>query len=329
MVMARAAHAEGVDAELVLRAAGLEPEVAPTADEHVVVERYLDAWRFVLDRLRGDPAFPLRVAEVSELEDTEVFGFLAMTCQTLGEAFERTAAYRALYHVGARWEMHVDGQASRLVWSPWAAQLEDAAYDAAMDFHVADMAKSVRRLGRLGPRPTAVRLMRAPPRDAGPFLSFFGVMPTFGARSWELVYPAGLENEAVTSASSRLRDYFDLQCRELVSKLAANSSIVAQVRKRLILAMDGGDTSIEAVGKALGMSPRTLQRRIADEGTRYAQVLDDVRCELAKRYLTRATVSASEVAYLVGFTEPPAFFKAFKRWTGVTPRAFQQGDAAL
>jgi transcriptional regulator GlxA family with amidase domain len=50
----------------------------------------------------------------------------------------------------------------------------------------------------------------------------------------------------------------------------------------------------------------------------------EVRSELAKRYLARNTLSASEVAYLLGFTEPPAFFKAFKRWTGMTPREFQQ-----
>ena len=50
-----------------------------------------------------------------------------------------------------------------------------------------------------------------------------------------------------------------------------------------------------------------------------------MRAEFAKRYLSRGTISASEVAYLIGFTEPPAFFKAFKRWTGMTPREFQQG----
>ncbi len=57
-------------------------------------------------------------------------------------------------------------------------------------------------------------------------------------------------------------------------------------------------------------------------------MLADIRAEFAKRYLARGSISASEVAYLLGFTEPPAFFKAFKRWTGMTPREFQQGALA-
>ena len=102
---------------------------------------------------------------------------------------------------------------------------------------------------------------------------------------------------------------------------------VEQVRKQLIAAMDGGDTSIETIAKKLGTSARSLQRRLAEEGTRYNDLLSEIRAEFAKRYLARGSISASEVAYLLGFTEPPAFFKAFKRWTGMTPREFQLGSA--
>ena len=73
----------------------------------------------------------------------------------------------------------------------------------------------------------------------------------------------------------------------------------------------------------MATSSRTLQRRLAEEATSYNAVLAEVRIDFAKRYLSRGTLSASEVAYLVGFTEPPAFFKAFKRWTGMTPKEFQ------
>ena len=72
------------------------------------------------------------------------------------------------------------------------------------------------------------------------------------------------------------------------------------------------------------LSPRSLQRRLSEEQTGYNDLLKEVREEFAKRYLARGTLTASEVAYLIGFTEPPAFFKAFKRWTGLTPREFQE-----
>jgi AraC-like DNA-binding protein len=103
--------------------------------------------------------------------------------------------------------------------------------------------------------------------------------------------------------------------------------VVQRVRAKLIASMDGGDSSIEKVAEQLAMSSRSLQRRLADEGSSYNETLTEVREEFAKRYLERGIMSASEIAFLLGFTEPAAFFKAFKRWTGTTPRAYQQRGA--
>jgi AraC-like DNA-binding protein len=318
----------GSDAALVLRAGGLDPDAPPrTGGEHIDAARYFDVWRRAM-ALVGDPAFPLRAASTFQLEDHEIFGFLAMSCETLGQAYERTATYRALYCVGARWEIQLDADAVRLIWYPWTGDPADPGYRAAMDFAVADMADAIRRLGRSAPRPTEVRLVHPAPARTAEFAAYYGVLPQFASPLYELVYPPGVLELPIHSFSSRLRDYFDAECRRLVSTLGSGTSLVEQVRKRLIGAMDGGETSIETTAKQLGMSPRSLQRRLADEGTGYNDLLAEIRAEFAKRYLARGTLSASEVAYLIGFTEPPAFFKAFKRWTGMTPREFQHGAVA-
>jgi AraC-like DNA-binding protein len=276
----------------------------------------------------GDPSFPLRAAAAFQLEDSEVFGFLAISCATLGQAYERTAAYRGLYNVGARWDLLLTSDASRLVWQPWAGEPDDPAYRAAMDYAVADMANSICRLGRTRPRPKQVKLKHAAPERTGPFDKFYGAEVAFGADCYELVYEAGLSELPIETFNSKLRDYFDEACRQLVGKFDAAAGVTERVRRNLIASMDGGDTAIEKAAKQVGMSTRSLQRRLADEGTTYNEVLSDVREEFAKRYLARGNVSASEVAFLLGFTEPPAFFKAFKRWTGMTPRAFQQRSVA-
>jgi len=193
-----------------------------------------------------------------------------------------------------------------------------------MDYHVANMEQAIRQLGISPPRAVEVRLRHAAPRDAAGYLDLYGIAPRFGCPRYELVYPAGLRDVGVTTFNSRLRDYFDLECRRAIEKLGADAGVAAQVRKALIGAMDGGDSGIEAIGKRLGMSTRSLQRRLSEEQTSYNDLLAEVREQFAKRYLARGTVTASEVAYLIGFTEPPAFFKAFKRWTGLTPREFQE-----
>lgn len=323
-LVARAARMQGLDAAAVLAGSGVAADAPPRPDDHVSAAAYFGVWRRALAVARDD-AFPLRASAAFRLEDHELFGFLAISCATLGEAYQRTARYRALYCVGARWELHADDQATRVIWYPWAGEPAEPGYRAAMDYAVADMDNAIRRLGRAEPRPTAVYLRHAAPpapAAAAAFAAQYGVAPRYDAPLYELRYPAGIPDMPVASCNSRLRDYFDGECRRVADKLGANPSIVEQVRARLTSAMDGGDTSMEGMARKLGMSARSLQRRLADDGTRYNDLLADVRAEFAKRYLSRGTLSASEIAYLLGFTEPPAFFKAFKRWTGMTPGEF-------
>jgi len=92
-IVAAAARGAGVDPALVLRAGGLDPAAPPRAEEHIDAARYFDVWRRVM-ALVGDPAFALRVASTFQLEDHEIFGFLAMSCETLGQAYQRTAMYQ-------------------------------------------------------------------------------------------------------------------------------------------------------------------------------------------------------------------------------------------
>lgn len=325
ILIAAAARAEGFDPTQIVSADTLQ--APPRADEHLAVAEYFEVWRRAL-ALVGDAAFALRTAQVFQLEDHEVFGFLAMSCETLGQAYERTAAYRALYCVGARWELQLDDDAARLIWYPWPGDLRDPGYRAAMDFAVADMADAIRRLGKSAPMPRAVRLRHPAPAQSDKYTAHYHVAPSFGSPLYELEYARELPDLPIATFNSRLRDYFEAECQRQLSEVASGSSTAAQVRKQLIRSMDGGDTSVEATAKRLGVSTRSLQRRLTEEGTRYNDLLAEVRSEFAQRYLARGTLSASEVAYLLGFTEPPAFFKAFKRWTGKTPREFQQAASA-
>lgn len=321
-LVAHVARSLAADPEPLLRGSGVDASTQPQGDRHIPVERYFEVWRRAMALF--DAGFPLRVASFFRHEDNEVFGFLAMSCATLGEAFDRTLAYSRLYTVGARYEMGADGHATRIAWLPWPGEVEDAGYRGAMEYHLANMEQAIRQLSPTAPRPVEVRLRHQAPADAAAHEAFFGVVPRFGSSRYELVYPTGLRDFSITSFNSRLRDYFDLECRRLIEKLGADSGLTAQVRKALIGVMDGGDSHIEAIAKRLGLSTRSLQRRLSEEQTSYNDLLADVRQEFAKRYLARGTLTASQVAYLIGFTEPPAFFKAFKRWTGLTPREFQE-----
>lgn len=320
----RAAEKSGLDPAPLYRVVGFEAGKAPPSDLHLPIERYFELWERILRDLDA-PAFPAVVASMSRLEDSELYGFLAISCESLGEAFARTARYRVLYNQGARWELQQEQEATRLIWYTWPGDRARVGPRAAVEFAMADMCAAARQLSRTPISPREVHIAHAPisDRDTAALRDFFGVTPRFGAPLDELVWPPGVLATPIASFNSRLRDYFEEQCRELATRFSPDAPVAGRVRKELMAAMDGGDPSMEVVAKKLGMSGRSLQRRLSEEGCRYNDLLDEIRLEFAKRYLARGTVTASEVAYLIGFQSPTAFFRAFKRWTGETPSTYR------
>jgi AraC-like DNA-binding protein len=100
--------------------------------------------------------------------------------------------------------------------------------------------------------------------------------------------------------------------------------VALDVRRALISCVGGGDTRIQAIARTLATSARSLQRRLATAGVTYQQLLDLARKDTAERYLTDSPLSIGEVAYLLGYSEPAAFNRAFRRWHKETPQAFRQ-----
>jgi AraC-like DNA-binding protein len=324
--LVREARLLGMDPVPLLAAAGLGTESAADADVHIDIDRYHQLWDLVMTMV-GDPGFPIRAGSAFRIEDNEVFGFLAMSCETLGEAFARTARYRDLYNTGARWELQPDGPRVRLIWYPWPGDRRRVGVRAAIEFGLADMVSAGSQLSGTQIRPVEVRLAHAAPPDTSAHRQLFGREPRYDMPLDELVLDAAVLALPVASFNSRLREYFDEQCKQLAPRFATDAPIASQVRRELIAAMDGGDPSMSSVARRLGMSGRSLHRRLAEERSGFDSLLDDVRHEFAKRYLAQGSVSASEVAYLIGFQSPTAFFRAFKRWTGDTPRSFQRSSS--
>ncbi|MGA9526123.1 MAG: helix-turn-helix transcriptional regulator, partial [Myxococcaceae bacterium] len=109
-----------------------------------------------------------------------------------------------------------------------------------------------------------------------------------------------------------------------LARLPKADDFVLQVRQRVTSALSGGEPTLEAIASQLAITPRTLQRRLKEHGTTYQLLLEELRRELALRYLRDHGLEISEVAFLLGFSEPSAFHRAFRRWTGTTPLSFRR-----
>jgi AraC-like DNA-binding protein len=114
-----------------------------------------------------------------------------------------------------------------------------------------------------------------------------------------------------------------------LSDLDAQASLRERVRSVLLDMLPAGQSSIDGVAQRLAMSKRSLQRQLAQESLGFQDVLNQVRQELARHYLSRTELSAAEIAWLLGFQESNSFVRAFRGWTGATPSVYRKERVAV
>jgi AraC-like DNA-binding protein len=120
-----------------------------------------------------------------------------------------------------------------------------------------------------------------------------------------------------------LRGFLESQADAILASMPARTGVAADVRRALASRVASGATRMSSIARQLGMSERTLHRRLAEDGVSYQELLEELRKAAAGRYLNESTLAIGEIAYLLGYSEPAAFHRAFKRWYATTPEHFR------
>ena len=175
---------------------------------------------------------------------------------------------------------------------------------------------------------TRVEFSHPQPADISEHERIFECPVRFGADTCQLVIARDVWDTPRTGSDPALFSVLDTHARMLLEQLPSPDDIVGRVRKAIGAELRGGDPSLESIAKQLAMSPRTLQRRLRDQGVLFNDVLDAMRFRAAKSYLAKGDVAGTEVAYLLGFAEQSSLNRAFKRWSGQTPTEYRRGTAA-
>ena len=152
------------------------------------------------------------------------------------------------------------------------------------------------------------------------YRAFFGVAPVV-APALSLSFSAEDAHQPFLTASEALWQTFEPELRRRVSKLEAQALMSVRTSSMLLECLPGGEATLQGTARRLGVSGRTLQRRLAEEGLSFRQVVQATRERLARHYLVNTHLSYGEVAFLIGFDEPSSFFRAFREWTGTTPES--------
>ena len=171
--------------------------------------------------------------------------------------------------------------------------------------------------------PTLVQFTHPAQGDTRPYEELFRCPVEFKAEHTELMIARGVLDTPMAEADSRLHSLL-LECgRSLIGDVEHYAEVSFDVRQHIADLLPRGQLTLRAVAERLRMSTRTLQHRLRAEGASFSELVDGVRTTLAQRYLVERRLSVPDIAALLGYGDASAFHRAFKRWTGLTPRQFR------
>ena len=315
-----AAAACGVPRDAMLAAWGGDAAVLDDPDARVPLAQHLALWTFLSREPRG-----LEIGERLGVAGMGVVGYAMQHGASVREALEWLDRFRAVVHPevvpSLETRAHPDGDLmvlARPVPPPFAALREPVYAQAAAIVSV------LRALaGDARARFVAYPLPR--PADAARHEAWFGAPVAWGGPRLEVAFDARLLDRPLQRADPRLFGYLAARAAELLARLPAADDLASRVRHELGALLAQGEPRAGQVAARLAMSDRTLHRRLRALGTSFAALLAEVRRERALLLLGDRRLTCSEVGFLLGYAEPATFFRAFKRWTGVTPQVHRRG----
>jgi AraC-like DNA-binding protein len=304
----------GLDFPALLREAGLELEQF-LAPGHTLRTAEFFAVFHAAERLGGgDVGVRLAVRD-----DVGSLAARAMLCApTLGEGLSRLARYKRIICPEEITVSIAGGEARiRLEWL--LAETEPPV--ALVDSVFAGMLALARQGTGTELRPVRVELARARAHHAT-LRRHFGCEVVFDAPIDQLVFAASSLALPMVTANPDLLASVDPQLERALKATGART-LLDSVRLALCRSMTGARPSIGRVARELGLSARTLQRRLREEGASYQGLLDEVRLRTARRLLSRTSLRAEEIAFMLGFDEFNSFTRAFRTWQGVSPNGWR------
>ena len=310
----------GINAEDALRRTGLPLEILHQETSRLTVAEYFALGQAV-DDLAGDPLLALKIGQAVSPEAFAPPVFAALCSSTLASAAERLATHKRLMApVSMTVAETAAGLVVRWVWDDPTARAPRFLMTLDLVFLV--------QLARIATRERVEPMQVTCPAElepAGPHVDFFGVVPVVGD-ALSITFNHADAHRPFLTASESLWASFEPELQRRTSKFEAEQTMADRTGSILLECLPSGEATLQQTARRLGVSPRTLQRRLTDEGTTFRAIVQATREKLARHYLSATVLSYREISFLVGFDEPTSFFRAFHDWTGQTPEGFRTGD---
>jgi len=290
-------------------------------------ERVGRLWQAAFDS-SGETSLGLRIARAVPFGAYRVIDFLAASAPTVGEGLIRVARYFPIISSALVWEIDEasDAITLRLMRNVAAGSSKDALPHPYAEFALTVTILHCRHSTGVNWPIREVTFPFSAPESPRLHEETFGCPVRFRQSAAGFTVTRETWQTPNRAGSRDLLQTLEEHAGRLMTSLGASQVISTQVAKLILDELEGGDPSLSTIARRLAMSPRTLQRRLDDEGATFAEILDRTRRHVAQAYIADRGLALTEVAYLLGFSEPSAFTRAWQRWFGQSPR---QGRAQM
>ncbi|MCL7944093.1 AraC family transcriptional regulator [Marinobacter sp. ATCH36] len=315
-VMARAIRAEGTEPTDLLSRFGLDERALGQPETRISIPRFMRMGQAAIT-LTGNPAFGLTMGQLSRPVDAGIAGLAAQCAPTAGEAIHTLIHFAPLTSRNSRG-------------IPWTTDGGRDAYFYSIkpynvfNFFVVDsvLAAWTQFLRIITGQNRVIERVTIEYPSQGQdavFEQWFGCPVKFGAQRNSLRLAPGIRDMASLQAQAAMFEKLSGECQRDFLRIRAGWTTGDRVKDLLPPLLQGDTPTLAAVAGKLGVAPWTLQRQLTDEQTGFRELVDETRQELAVEYIRETRASLSEISWLLGFANPAAFHKAWRRWFATSP----------
>ncbi|HET8801264.1 MAG TPA: AraC family transcriptional regulator [Marinobacter sp.] len=319
---------KNIDTKAVFNRLGIDENYVYTEQLRTPHSAQMYFWQ-ALEDVAGDPDVGLHLGQLLPAYKGQVLEYLFLSSPTFGEGLRRAQNYQRLLSDAANTDFFIEGEEACMV-------LDAASDDVRRLRHfnecfVLGLITFFRSITDDTFAPSRIEFEHERSDGQDHVREVLGCDVVFGAEENRLYFPVGMLSHASPHAEPELLDLHERFASEQVARLE-KKDIVGQVERIVAELLDSGEVTLDAVAERLGIKPRTLRTRLTEAETSFNQVLADFRYRLARQLLATTDESIDEIVYLTGFSEPSTFYRAFKRWSAMTPieyRKTAQGKDAM
>ena len=306
---ARLLQGENISVSAVLQRAGLPQDLFARRDAALNSAEYLRFMQSIGQAVQGTD-IPIRLATAERIETINPPIFAAYCSQDVRHCIRRLAQYKAL--AGA---LRFDVTEDAATISVTIRFEEDGTElpELIVGVEMALLLHLLRKASGQSIVPQRVTVQRAFQNPA--YEQFFGCRAVIGAEN-RISFSAQDAALPFLTSNDSLWTFWEPELRRRLSEMEVDDTTAARVRSALVELLPGGACGIEDVCRKLCLSKRTLQRKLAEEGTTFQQQLNHTRELLAKNYLKNTNLPSEDIAFLLGYQDVTSFFRAFSFWTG-------------